>query len=340
MSMDSPFALVPPADPRCRATVVIPARNEAAHIGRTLAALIDQRDVDGARLPAGTFDVLVYANNCSDRTAAVVRALACREQHVPIFIAEETLPPKVAHIGTARRAAMHAGSARLRATGTREGILCATDADTIPAPTWMAWTLREMARVDAVTGRILIDRSEFLALPAATQTMLLEEHAYHFAISRLRACVDPQPHDPWPRHWQRSGPSFAVRVEAYDAVGGIPPVRALEDVALYDALIAAGRRIRHSLRVRVTTSARTNSRAPGGFGERITAWTSTGEHRRMLVEDPRLTLARLLGEPVAPPELQTPCFTAPEAIAAIDQMTARGVSAARATRNNVASIAG
>jgi hypothetical protein len=51
-------------------------------------------------------------------------------------------------------------------------------------------------------------------------------------------------------------------------------VRALEDIALYDALERNGARIRHSLRVRVTTSARFGSRAPGGFGSRICEWSA------------------------------------------------------------------
>ena len=335
-----PFALVPPPLPSCRATVVIPARDEALRIGRTLEALALQTAIDGSPLPRGRFEVLVYANNCSDGTASVVRAVAQRFPQIAIHIAEEVLPPNVAHIGTARRAAMNAASARFRAAGIADGILCATDADTVPAPAWLAWTLHEIAHADAVMGRILIDPAEFRALPGATQTMLAEENAYHFAIARLRTQLDPRAYDPWPRHWQRSGPSFAVRLAAYDAVGGVPPVRCLEDIALYDALDALGARIRHSLRVRVTTSARLHARAPGGFGERISVWSAGEGPRQLLVEDPAITVARLRGEAVGPPEHQTPCVPATAATDILAQLTARGVSDARATRSSVASIAG
>jgi hypothetical protein len=154
-------------------------------------------------------------------------------------------------------------------------------------------------------------------------------------IAQLKTQIDPKPHDPWPRHWQRSGPSLAVHLAAYDAVGGVPPVRALEDIALYDLLERSGARIRHSFRVRVTTSARLHSRALGGFGTRIEAW-----HGPFLVEDPEITLARLHGEPVGAPSEQLACVPAAEATATLRQMIARGVSDARATRSNVASIAG
>jgi hypothetical protein len=336
-----PFAAVPAPHPACRATVVIPARDEAELIGRTIDALCDQRDVDGLRLAPATFDVLVYANNCSDATSAAVRSAALRHPGYAVHVAEECLPPNVAHIGTARRAAMNAASARFTAAGIGDGVLVATDADSIPAPTWLVWTLREMVHADVVTGRIVVDPGEWCTLPLATRAMLLEEDAYHFAIAQLATQLDPKPHDPWPRHWQRSGPSLAVRLSAYDAVGGVPPVRMLEDIALYDALERHGARIRHSLRVRVWTSARLQSRAAGGFGARIRAWHELGDAcRPLLVEDPEITLARLRGEAVGSPDEHPACVPAAAATLLLRQVIARGVSEARAARSNVASIAG
>jgi hypothetical protein len=236
---------------------------------------------------------------------------------------------------------MNAAAARYAAAGRADGILCATDADTVPSPIWLAATLHEMERADVVTGRILIDPVDWALLPESIRALLSEENTYQFAIAQLCAQLDPQPHDPWPRHWQRSGPSIAVHLAAYDAVGGVPPVRTLEDIALYDALAAAGARIRHSLRVRVTTSARFHSRAPGGFGERISAWRDGGDaYRPLLVENPQVTIARLRGEHVGDPSQQMPVVTAVEATAVLRQAIACGVSTARATRSSVASIAG
>lgn len=340
-ALPDPFAAIPPLRDGCRMTVVIPARDEAGNITHTLEALTAQRDLGGRPLDPASFDVLVYANNCNDATAAIARAVArCHPEHA-LCVAEEWLPGNVAHIGTARRAAMNAASARFAVAGMRDAILVATDADTIAHPQWLAWTVREMRDADVVTGRIQIDPAEFNALPASIRTMLAQENAYQFAVTQLAALIDPKAHDPWPRHWQRSGPSFAVRLEAYDRAGGVPPVRALEDIALYDALVESGARIRHSLRVRVTTSARFQARAPGGFGSRILAWRALGdEPRPLLVEDPNVTLARLRGADVGAPDVHPPCVPATEATAFFRQLIARGVIEDRATRNSVASIAG
>jgi glycosyltransferase involved in cell wall biosynthesis len=336
-----PFAAVPAPHAACRITVVIPARDEAALIRRTLDALAGQRDVDGSRFAPATFDVLVYANNCFDETAEAVRAAAREHRDYAIYVAEESLPPNVAHIGTARRTAMNAAAARFAAAGMTDAVLATTDADTVPSPTWLAWTLREMEHVDVVTGRIRVDPVDWRALPETTRDMLVEEDRYHLAIAQLKTQLDPRPYDPWPRHWQRSGPSFAVRHAAYDAAGGVPPVRTLEDIAFYDALDRSGARIRHSLRVRVATSARFQSRAAGGFGARIRAWHGLGElYRRLRVEDPEITIARLRGEDVGAPSEYPACVPAAEATSVLRQLIARGVSDERATRSNVSSIAG
>jgi len=333
-----PFAPIPAPHPNTRVTVVIPAHNEAAHIKRALAALAAQRDTDGTPLDLTRYDVLVYANNCDDDTAGIARRFAAAHPSCAIAIAEEHLPANVAHIGTARRAAMNAASARLTAAGIGDGILAASDADTVVAPTWIAWTLREMERADVVTGRILVDPDDWAALPAVVRTMLAEENTYQFACARLASIIAPDPADPWPRHWQRSGPSFAVRVDAYERAGGVPPVRTLEDVALYDALEANGARIRHSLRVRVATSGRLHARAPGGFADRINIWNErcSAAPMPLVVEDPAVTVARLRGETIS----ALPLVPVADALGVLRQLIARGASAERATRANVASIAG
>jgi hypothetical protein len=50
-----------------RFAVVVPARDEEASIGRLIAS------VDALRYPAGRFECIVIADNCSDRTAEVAR---------------------------------------------------------------------------------------------------------------------------------------------------------------------------------------------------------------------------------------------------------------------------
>jgi cellulose synthase/poly-beta-1,6-N-acetylglucosamine synthase-like glycosyltransferase len=337
--IDDPFAGVP-LDASCALSVVIPAQNEADHVVATLAALVDQRDATGAPLAPASFDVLVFANNCSDATADVVRAFAAAHPAHAIHVAEASFPPTVAHIGTARRTAMSAAAARFERAG-REGILAATDADTVVAPRWIDATLDEMRHADAVLGRILVDRGHEASLPEHTRRMLREENTYQFHVAHLESAIDPAFYGAWPRHWQRSGPSFAVRVSAYERAGGVPPVRVLEDIALYRALVRCGTRMRHSLRVRVTTSARVVPRADGGFGTRVAEWNATGASGApLLVERPDLTLARVLRRDDRVATDPRDLVPVAEATAALRQMIGSGAIAARATRKSVASMAG
>ncbi len=316
------FAGVPGLRRGCVATVVVPAHNEAQYIARTLRALADQRELDGSRLDPSTFDMLVYANSCSDATAAVVRAVADACPNHAVFVVEEALPTEIAHIGTARGAVMDAAAARIFARdryGSGEGgkgAILSTDADTLPAPTWLAWNLRELRRADAVMGRILFARDEWAQLPEHTRRTLRDESEYYFTVARLEAQFAPKPYDPWPRHWQNWGASFAVRASAYAAVGGVPRVRVLEDIALYDALARNGARIRHSLRVRVTTSARLDPRAIGGFGTRIGEWNALdGDTLQLMVEHPADTLERLRNIGGGKPTRVRPQMRAAEATA-------------------------
>ncbi|MBD5607194.1 MAG: hypothetical protein IAI48_19235, partial [Candidatus Eremiobacteraeota bacterium] len=70
----------------------------------------------------------------------------------------------------------------------------------------------------------------------------------------------------------------------------------LEDFALYDALMRAGVRFRHSLRVRVITSGRRTGRVQGGFASHLQAIDEHVAGRAThLVEHPNITLALARG---------------------------------------------
>jgi cellulose synthase/poly-beta-1,6-N-acetylglucosamine synthase-like glycosyltransferase len=61
-------AATPPRPPRMRFDVVVPAHNEESEIGQTVASLLSMA------YPRDKFRVLVVADNCTDRTAAVAAA--------------------------------------------------------------------------------------------------------------------------------------------------------------------------------------------------------------------------------------------------------------------------
>jgi glycosyltransferase involved in cell wall biosynthesis len=111
-----------------KVTVVVPARNAGATIGRTLSALAQQ---------AGELDyeVIVVDSGSADDTAAIARAAGVRLLHNP--------------------RGEPAGSRNLGARHGDGGVLAFTDADCQPAQDWLQAGLRALADADLVQGKVL-----------------------------------------------------------------------------------------------------------------------------------------------------------------------------------------
>ena len=283
MSGAEPLELTEGIDPTCMTCVVIPARDEAATILDTLTSLSRQRTIRGANLDAHLYEVILLANNCRDDTAGVARAFAAHHPNFKLHVVERTMPAALSHVGAARRLLMDAALERLTSIDRARGVIASTDADSRVAPDWIAQTLREIdAGVDAVGGRIMLERAgassrthERATTPgtSATRRLHLLDNAYHLLATTLVGILDPVSHDPLPRHHQHFGGSFAITAAAYFAVGGLPVVPYLEDVALYRAIINRDLRFRHSPRVRVTTSDREDGRTRLGLSRQLREWT-------------------------------------------------------------------
>jgi hypothetical protein len=79
--------------------------------------------------------------------------------------------------------------------------------------------------------------------------------------------LDPEPHDPPPRHTEASGASLAVSVDAFRRAGGIPPIASGEDRAFVRTLWMMDAKVRHDPSIEVTVSGRVEGRAPGGMAD-------------------------------------------------------------------------
>lgn len=253
-------------DRRLLAAVAIPARDEADHLPSCLDALARQRSGHGQTVDPSAFAVLVFANNCTDATAQVAREAAARWP-MRIVVAEAALPPGLAHAGGARRGAMDAAAALLSNPGAA---LLSTDADGRAAPDWLAANLAAFAAgADAVAGAIEPDAVEVANLPAALRLREGRESTYAALLDELAWLIDPDPHDPWPRHGIHSGASMALTLDAYQRIGGLPTVPVGEDRALFDTVRRAGMRVRHCPAARVTVSCRLVGRAAGGMADTL-----------------------------------------------------------------------
>lgn len=127
-----------------------------------------------------------------------------------------------------------------------------TDADSVVSEAWLIDQLSLGA--DAFCGTV-----------AVTDWGQYGSHMNDYFLATYRDTED---------HRHVHGANFGISAKAYEAVGGFQALSTSEDVALVNALLAAKMHIAWSARPRVTTSARSDYRAPEGFGatlERVAA---------------------------------------------------------------------
>jgi hypothetical protein len=276
--------------PQCEVCVIVPVRNEAKLLEACLNALANQVDLRGQPIDSQGYEVILLANNCSDSSAAIAHRFSQQHPDFRLHVVERTLPPSEAYIGRVRQMLMDEAYARLASLGLaglspKSGIIASTDGDTQVSSTWIAATQLEIYRgADAVGGRITADETSCDALDPFVKKRYLQGDYYHQLIVELESYLDLTPHDPWPRHAQHYGASFAVTAQMYHNAGGMPATQSPEDVAFYRALLRVGARFRHSPLVQVSTSARQTIRIEQGFAAQLNQWEAMGDRQAFLVE--------------------------------------------------------
>ncbi|MCJ2033079.1 glycosyltransferase [Methylobacterium sp. J-068] len=307
-----------------RAVVCVPARNEAEALPRLIRSL-DRQDGygDGARLR-----VLVLANNCTDATAATLRAMRSDGvvPHLDLRIVEATIAPPDAHVGTARRRALDAGVAWLAEDGVADGVLLSTDADAITPPDWVRANLRALRGSELVGGRLRLQGDERADNPAIRALHdRIEE--YWSAVRDLEEAFDPPAHDPAPRHGDHVAASLCLRADLYQRVGGLPMLPCGEDNALVSRVRWHGGRVRHCPHVSILVSDRGIGRVQGGMATemvrraRVAAGTEayrlpSARHWRSLIER-RRAIAATLTDPAGPEAALRALGLSPADIAAV-----------------------
>jgi GT2 family glycosyltransferase len=258
------------------AIVVIPACNEAERLGFCLGALARQD-----RLPDRVFLLL---NNCTDRSEDVVQSIA-HTLPFPLHVAVTDLIAEKRGAGHARRLAMSMAAAE----AGPDDILMTTDADGVVPQSWVRRNLQHIgAGLDVVCGQAVIDPVDAGAIPQHLHDDDELECELLGLLDEFAWILDPEPHDPFPRHMEASGASLAVTMAAFQRVGGMPDMASSEDRAFVRALWLLDARIRHEPTIRVTVSGRITGRAGGGMAETI---------RRRIVQQDEYTDAQV--EPAA-----------------------------------------
>jgi Glycosyl transferase family 2 len=265
--MPTPFSgLISPALPGF--VIAIPVRDEEERLPACLRALARQSDRSGRSISPTQVRVVLFANDCTDRSASLARQLGAGLS-LDLRVVEARLPPAIAHAGSARRAAMDLAEAWLVEGRESDGVILVTDADSQVAPNWIAENLAAFAAgAEAVLGRIDLDE-EGAYLPEALHRRGQLEDTYERLLTELSWLLDPLEHDPWPHHATTSGASLGVTRAAYCRVGRLPRVPLGEDKALVGLLYHHDARIRHCPTAHVITSGRTDGRAPGGVADTL-----------------------------------------------------------------------
>ena len=245
--------------------VVIPARDEEQRIAGCIDALGAQT------LPPDAFEVILVLDGCADRTAEVATR-AARRSKLRLSLVEG---PGTG-TGPARRAGMDLAAERLLARGLEHGLIATTDADSRPAPDWLAHQLEHVRRgARAIAGMIELDPDDVRTL--APEVLHRRERDAAQRLQRVRET------DPSAAHHHFAGASIGVTAGVYRAVGGLEPVLALEDATFAERLTGHRIAIVRAEDVRVRTSARATGRAARGLS--VDLAVSTWAARRRYTAD-------------------------------------------------------
>jgi len=218
--------------------IMIPAHNEEACLPSCLAAL--HIAASHPALQGEAVRIHVVLDDCDDGSEDILKRWQLRHRGGPVALSYSHIAKR--KVGAARAS----GADRLLQEGVRW--LAFTDADTQVSPEWLVQQLK--LDVDVVCGSVAVDDWS----PHAGQAAMLRTHF-------------SQTYNDRDGHRHIHGANLGVAAAAYIKAGGFQSVPCHEDVYLVAALERIGARFAWSAAPRVITSARTDARARGGFGD-------------------------------------------------------------------------
>lgn len=233
--------------------VVVPAHEEEEGIGACLASIAAA--LGHPALVGMPTQLVVVLDRCSDRTGELAEAAL---RGCPGGAIVEV---KVGNVGQARAAGLENALLAFAGMDLDKTWLATTDADSVVPAGWLARQLA-WARLgnDAVAGTVEVSGWQ--------QRSARAEGAYRAYVGLTgRGVGHPHVH----------GANLGLSGAAYRAAGGMPPMACAEDHALWDALGRSGHRQVSVPDCTVSTSARREPRAVGGFGDFLTSLESRAD---------------------------------------------------------------
>lgn len=222
--------------------IMIPAHNEEVCLPGCLAALYVA--ASHPALHGEPVSIHVVLDACDDGSEDILKRWQLRHPDTQVTLSYSQIDKR--KVGAARAS----GADRLLRQGVRW--LAFTDADTQVSPEWLVQQLA--LDVDVVCGSVAVDDWS----PHAGQAAMLRTHF-------------SQTYNDRDGHHHIHGANMGVAADAYIKAGGFQSVPCHEDVYLVAALERIGARFAWSAAPRVVTSARTDARARGGFGDTMLA---------------------------------------------------------------------
>lgn len=186
-------------NPEVRLAVIVPAYNEAATIGATLAALYGQ-------VYKQTTEHIIVDNGSTDATRSVIRRFANDYNDFPLRVIDEPQKGTGAAADTGMRAAIEHGAT----------VMARTDADTLPQSNWtdiISSHFNSHANTQLLGGRIIAMRDynyrygDNLLMPLAVRGARVALAFRHLNRGYLQAVT---------------GANMATKAQAYEIVSGFP----------------------------------------------------------------------------------------------------------------------
>jgi cellulose synthase/poly-beta-1,6-N-acetylglucosamine synthase-like glycosyltransferase len=219
--------------------VVIPAKNEEATIESCISSVL--RSLARGKIPHW---VVVVADHCTDATVALARRA--------LGNAGEAIEVGVRSAGAARRHGVSRVLKHWASLNPSQIWLANTDADTQVNDDWIEVQLGFADEgVTAVAGIVHLD--------AAGSAAAHRAHRSNYVINADGT------------HLHVHGANLSVRADAYQDVGGWSNLALAEDHCLWGRLRGRGWRVSSPVSSVVTTSARLEGRATGGFADTLRA---------------------------------------------------------------------